>query len=94
MYLSYQLLRSMDPNGLSDVEQRAADERQGRNVAAVAASWRRTAERARAVAGLLSLVFRNKESRPEPQRADMLPPCVRHVPEPVAKSQLNGHAAR
>jgi len=94
MYLSYQLLRRLDPAGMSAAEQRAADEQQGRTAAAVAASWRRTAQRARAVTGVLSLAFRNKESRPSPQRADALPPCVRHAPEPVAKSQLNGHAVR
>lgn len=94
MYLSYQLLRSLDRGGMSAAEQRMADEQQGRAAAAVAASWQRTADRARAVAHLLSLPFRNKSDRLRPQWADEPPPCVRPVPEPVAKSQLNGHAVR
>lgn len=94
MYLSHHLLRSLDPAGMSAAEQRAADEQQGRTAAAIAASWRRTTDRARGITGRLSLAFRNKATQPSPQWADELPPCVRHVPEPVAKSQLNGHAVR
>src|SRR5581483_8877673 len=94
VYLSYQLLRSLDRGGLSAAEQRAADEHLGRAVAAAAASWRRAAEQARTVAGLLSLSFRNKSDRQRPEWADEAPPCVRAVPEPVAKSQLNGHPVR
>ena len=94
MYVSYQLLRSLDRGDMSAAEQRAADEQQGRTVAALAASWRRTGERARAVLGLLALPFRNQSDRLRPQWADEPPSCVRPVPEPVAKSQLNGHAAR
>jgi hypothetical protein len=79
---------------MSAADQRAADEQQGRTAAALAASWRHATGRARAVAGLLSLSFRNRSDRPRPQWADELPPWVGAAPEPVAKSQLNGHAVR
>jgi hypothetical protein len=94
MYMSYQLLRNLQPGDMSAAEQRAADEQQGRTAAAIAESWQRTAERARAAAGLLPLLFRNRNDRLSPQRACPPPPGVRAAPEKVAKSQLNGHAVR
>jgi hypothetical protein len=94
MYLPHQFLRNLAPGGMSAAAQRAADEQVGRTAAAVSASWQRMAVRARAVVGWLPLVFRNQSGQHRRQQADALPPCVRAVPESVAKSQFNGHPVR
>jgi hypothetical protein len=94
MYPPPHFLHSLPPEGMTVAQQRAADEQLGRTVAAASASWQRAAGRARLVAGLLPLIFRNQRAQPRPGRADALPQCVRSVPETVAKSHLNGHAMR
>jgi hypothetical protein len=54
MYVPYQFLRVLAPDGITAAEQREADEQLGRMAAAVGRSRRRFGGRTRALAGVLA----------------------------------------
>ena len=91
MYLPYQVLRALAPEGMTPAEQRVADEQLGRIAAGLSRSWRHGAERAQALADLLvlavypSAIFRKLNLESPRGQAPTRPACPEEVPETVAK---------
>ena len=91
MYLPYQVLRALAPEGMTPADQRAADEQLGRIAAGLSRSWRHGAERAHALADLLVLAvypsafFRKLRLGTPRGQATARPACPQAVPETVAK---------
>jgi len=91
MYLPYQVLRALAPEGMTPAEQRVADEQLGRIAAGLSRSWRHGAERAQALADLLVLAvypsafFRKLNLESPRGQAPTRPACPQEVPETVAK---------
>jgi hypothetical protein len=97
MFVSYQILRCLAPDGMTAAEQREADEQLGRIAAAVSQSRRRFAERTRALAGVLaatgrwSTIFRKVGQPGSPPAASGSAPVLSHSTRNGCETQLRNH---